>query len=462
MKETKKKLSLSMAIALAMGAIIGSGIFVFTGYAIGLAGTGVPLAFIIAACLTIYMTLPSMQVGSAIPATGGSYMYVSRFVHPFLGYIQILNTLIGSLNIAVMSLAFSAYFVKLVPGADLYISAAVIAVVFAGIGTFGVRMSGRLQQIIVAILVLALGIYIFGGFSHIDPTHVTPAKVFQPLGGFAGLWAAIAIVRYTLQGGTIVLALGNEIENPGRNIPLTFFLATFITAIIYALVGYVTVGVGPYELIANKPLADAAQLFLQGPWMTFFLLGGGILATLTTLNGSFLIYSNVHWAAARDGIWPKFFAKRNPHNVPHRTLWTVTLVSLLIILARIELGRIFMIVAVPGLLLSAIYYLPSLLLPEKLPNCHKNAYFKMNKTTNYIVCITSVGLSMWLGWSLFKRMQPQDYKAMLIFFVIGIVYWFIRINFLKKQGTDLIADMKAYPDIWLEKEAAANTTIGVD
>ena len=69
---------------------------------------------------------------------------------------------------------------------------------------------------------------------------------------------------------------------------------------------------------------------------------------------------------------------------------------------------------------------------------------------------------MWLGWSLFKRMQPQDYKAMLIFFVIGIVYGFIRINFLKKQGTDLIADMKAYPDIWLEKEAAANTTIGVD
>lgn len=450
--EKKKKLSLMMAISLAVGAIIGSGIFVFTGYAIGLCGSGVPLAFILAALLTVFMTLPSIQMGSAIPATGGSYMYVSRFVHPFVGYIQILNTLIGSLNIAVMSLAFSAYFIKVFPSTDMYIVAAITAFLFAIIGTFGVRISGWVQQAIVVVLLLALAIYIFGGFGHIDPANVTPAKVFEPLGGWAGLWAAIAIVRYTLQGGTIVLALGNEIENPGKNIPLAFFIGTLVTAVIYALVGYVTVGVAPYDVIANKPLADSAALFLQGPILTFFLVGGGMLATLTTLNGSFLIYSNIHWAAARDGIWPKFFANRNKHNVPARTLWAVTLSALVVILFKIELGRIFYVVAVPGLLLSAFYYLPPILLPYKLPNCHKKAWFRMNKSVTLVVSVLSVIASMSLGWSLFKRMQPGDYISMAIFFAIGFVYWFVRVSYLKKKDVDLVGSMKGYHPLWIAKE----------
>lgn len=448
----KKKLNLPMAISLTIGAIIGSGIFVYTGYAIGLAGSGVPLAFILAAILTIFMTLPSIQLGSAIPATGGTYMYVSRFVHPSVGFIQILNTLIGSLNIAVMSLAFSAYFIKVFPSADMYIVAAITAITFAIIGTFGVRISGWIQQAIVVVLLSALALYVFGGIGHIDPANVTPLKVLQPLGGLGGLWAAIAIVRYTLMGGTIVLAIGNEIENPGKNIPLAFFIGTLFTAIVYAVVGYVAVGVAPYEVIANKPLADSAALFLSGPWLTFFLVGGGMLATLTTLNGSFMIYSNIHWAAARDGIWPKIFAKRNKYNVPMNTLWTVTVAALIVILFKLELGRIFYIVSVPGLLLSPFYYLPSILLPYKLPNCHKKAYFKMSMVTTTIVSLISVVISLSLGWSLFKRMQPGDYIGMAIFFSIGFIYWFLRVKFLKNKGEDLVASMKGYHPTWIALE----------
>lgn len=447
------KVSLSMAITLSIGAIIGSGIFVFTGYGIGYAGTAVPLAFVLAAFFTVFMTLPSIQLGSGIPATGGSYNYTSRFTHPFFGYVQILNSLIGALNLAVMSIAFAAYFGTLFNIENVTLIAAIALLSLSIVGTFGIRMSGRVQQIIVIILVVSLGIYFFSGVDNLSSEYITLKKVFTPLGGLAGLWSAIAIVRYTLQGGTISLTFAEEMENPGRDVPLSFFIGTFVTAIIYALIAIICVGTAAYEQIAWQPLSASAAIIMNEPWLSIFLVGGGMIATLTTLNGSVLIYSRIHWAAARDGIWPTLLKKQNKHGVPYVTLWICTTVALIIILFQIDLGRIFNLVAVPALLLGPIYMIPGALFPFKLPNCHSKAYFKMNKWLTVAVAVISAGLSLKLGWSLFARMQQSDYIGMLVFFGIGVVYWFIRVWWLKKyKNIDLVAQMKGYHPLWLEKE----------
>ncbi len=449
--EKSKKINFPMALSLSIGAIIGSGIFVYTGLAISYAGTAVPLAFIVAAIMTVFMTMPSIQLSSAIPATGGTYMYVSRFIHPFAGYIQVLNTLIGSLNIAVMSLAFANFLVALVPTANLKISALICALTLSTIATFGVRISSRLQQIIVAILLSALVIYIITGMQKIE--YITVGDVFKPLGGFAGLWAAIAVVRYTLQGGNIMMSMAGEMENPGRDIPLSFFLGTLITAIFYALVAFVTLGTAPLEAVSGLPLSDTAHYVLNQPWLNFFLVGGGMLGILTTLNGSFMIYSRVHWVAAKDGIWPKVFTKTNKYNVPYVTLWTATIISCVVIAFGIDLGRIFTYVAVPALLLGPLYLVPALLLPYKLPHCYENAFFKMPKTINTVVTISSMFLSFWLGKSLFSRMLPQDYIGVGIILGIGTLYWFARVEYLKRvEGVNIVENMKGYHPTWIEKE----------
>ncbi len=451
-KEESKKLNLPMSLALAIGSIIGSGIFVYTGYAIGISGTAVPLAFILASIITLYLTLPSMQLSSAIPATGGTYMYVSRFVHPVTGYVQILNSLIGSLNIAVMSLAFANYFVALVDGVDIRIVGVLCAITLAAVGTFGVRISGRLQQIIVVVLLVALLVYVVSGFSKLNSEYLTFGDVFKPLGGLAGLWASIAIVRYTLQGGNIMMTMAGEMKNPSRDIPLSFFLGTLITAGVYALVAYVTLGTAPFEEIANTPLSDTAHYVLNGIWLKFFIVGGGMVAILTTLNGSFMIYSRIHWVAARDGIWPKVFTKINKYNVPYVTLWTATVISLVVISFNISLGRIFTYVAVPALLLSPIYQLQALLLPYKLPNCHKHAFFRMPKHVSTFVTITAAFISFWLGKSLFDRMESNDIYGIAIFLIVGFAYWIIRVRYLKSKGIDLVSTMKGYHPDWIAKE----------
>lgn len=451
-EELSRSLSPIMCITLAMGAIIGAGVFAFTGYGILYAGTGVVLAFICAGLLTVYMTLPSMQLGSAIPATGGTYMYVSRFVHPIFGYVQVLNTLIGVLNIAVMSMAFASYFTSLVPAADPVLTGVVIALLLAVSATFGVKISGIVQNVIIVIMCLALAVYIVPGFANVKPEFMNVSLAFKPLNGFAGLWAAVAVLRYTLQGGTIVMALGGEVKNPGKTIPLAFFSATAIVSIIYCLVGWVTVGVLPLDQVAGKPLSVAAESFLSNGAFQFFMVGGGLLATLTTLNGSFLIYSRIHFAAARDGIWPEIFKKTNKYKVPYMTLWTATIIGIIPIIFKIPLSDVFMLVAVPGMLLSVIYFIPPLLLPRRLPNCHKKAWFHMPQWLTTIVCVSSVIIMTSLGLSLFSRMKTNHWIGMIVFFAIGGVYWYIRIQYLKKQGKDLVKEMKGLHPYWLQLE----------
>jgi amino acid transporter len=251
------------------------------------------------------------------------------------------------------------------------------------------------------------------------------------------------------------MALGDEVKEPGKTIPKAFFLGTFLVTIIYALVAYVAAGVLPQDQVAGQPLSVSAQAFLSGGWFTFFIVGGGLLATLTTLNGSFLIYSRLHYAAARDGIWPEVFKKTNKCGVPYVTLWTVTAMAMIPIISGMSLGDVFKVVAVPGMLLSVIYYIPPMLLPKRFPNCHKKAWFHMPQQVTVVICVISVILSTSFGMSLFSRMKPEHYIGMFVFFGIGLVYWFLRIKYLKSKGIDLVATMKGAHPYWLEKEEEA-------
>jgi len=456
---TEKKntrVSLSMAVTLSIGAIIGSGIFVYTGFGVQYCGAAIPLAFVLAAILTCFMTLPSMQLGSAIPATGGTYMYVSRFTHPFFGFIQILNSLIGTLNIGILTGTFGVYFAAAFLSNSVIggrIAGVVMLVILAVIATKGIRLSGRLQQVIVLILCGSLIIYTLSGFNDLNSEYFTFAKMMKPLGGISGLWAAIAVVRYTLQGGTIALAYAEEMENPGRDVPLSFFIGVGVTAVIYAVVGWIFVATAPYDVIAGKSLSVSAEMIMSGVWLKIFLVGGGMLATMTTLNGSLIMYPRIHWAAARDGIWPEIFAKKNKNNVPAIILWLVTAVGVAVTMSGVSVIALFKWVSVPALLIGPIYMIPGAILPFKLPNCHKKAYFRMNKWVTLVISIISAGISFTLGLSIFKRMTTASWIGMICFFTAGTIYWFIRTNYLKKKkDIDLVKKMRGYHPLWLEIE----------
>lgn len=453
------KMSTLSCITMSIGAIIGAGLFTSLPLGITMVNSKVGWAFIAGAIFIIMRTLPSLYLQSALPVSGSTYVYLSRFLHPSIAYIQSLNSIIGSLNIAIMSMTFSNYFVQLFPEANLNLQfvAIVCALTFAAIGTFGARITGNIQNVIVALLIVALGIYIFLGIPQVN--HGAKLVDFiTPTMDFVKLWGAVAILNYALQGGAIVASFADEVENPRRTIPLSFFIGTGVVTIVYILIAYVTYALGPIEGAANGGynLGAIASTFMPTLLVKFFIVAGALFATVTTLNGSLMIYSRLHAATARDGIWPAIIAKTNKYKVPYISLWASTIFAIGMMLTGIKLNDILRIVSVPGLLLGIVFYLPPILFVKRFPNAAKKSYMQLPQWLNIMLCVFSVIVSFYMGWSLLVSLKLQMIINMGIFYFIGYGYYILRWQYMKrKHGFDIIENSKKPVPQWEERNSEA-------
>ncbi len=478
-KQTNKstKMTLFGCIMMAIGSVIGSGVFTSIPRGIGVVGDQIGWALVLATFFVFFRTLPSLFMQSSLPASGSSYMYVAKFFHPAVGYIQSINSLIGTLNIAVMTTTFATYFAQLTGNVGnatfIMIVAIITAIIFGALGTLGAKMAGNIQSVIVVILMVALGVYIFGGFTNVALVPVTDFLV--PTFEFATMWSAIAFVNYALQGGAIVASFADEIENPGFAIPFSFFVGTGIVALIYILIAFVTFSAGPLPVGAEADAAtwattmDAWNLgllsegFLSPAMVTFFLIAGAMFATLTTLNGSVMIYSRLHFVTARDGVWPAVFAKLNKYNVPYVSLWGSVAIAVVALLFRIPVGDLLSIVSIPGLLLGFIFYVPIVRFPYIFPHSAKNAWFRLSQPLNIFMCIAAAIIAFIMGSSLLRTLTADKLISIVVLYALAYAYYIGRWQYMKKKhNIDIIEKAKGYHPSWIEHEeklkAAAEQT----
>lgn len=449
-----------MCVSLVIGAIIGAGIFTMTGAAIKLVGTAVPFVFLIATVFVMVTNLPSIYQAGALPATGGSYMYVSRFIHPIAGFVHIISSTLGILNIAVMGISFATYLSKLFPGDNMQtimnVASIGIILILAIAQNFGAKISGYVQYAVTALMLIALLVFIIPGMAAVSPEFVTFRQAFWPATiELSAVWAGLALLRYSLQGGGVIFTLGDEVKNPRVTIPAAFFIGTVLVGILYALIGWIDVGVLPLEQVAGQPLSVAAEQVLgTGGWFSFFIVGGALLAIVTTLNGSFMIYSRTHFAAARDHIWPQILLKTNKHNAPYVSIWICAALGIVgVLFFKDNLTNLLMFVSVPGLIMAFIYYIPPMLIKHRLPNCAKRARFKLPYWLLCFICVASSILTFYLGLSLFSRLKPVHWIGMGLVYALGFVYYYFRYNWLKKEKEiDIVAASKGMHPYWLEVE----------
>ena len=162
----KQKMKLLSCILMGIGSIIGASVFATTPIAIKIiGGNGIVVGFICAALFVFLRSIPEMLMVAALPANGGSYMYLTRLVHPLLGTWDAFNELaVGVLKIATMALTFSTYFCMLVPACPEAVAAIGCILLFTVISWFGIKFSSTVQNVCVVVLLIALAVYVIGGW----------------------------------------------------------------------------------------------------------------------------------------------------------------------------------------------------------------------------------------------------------------------------------------------------------
>ncbi|MFZ1728720.1 MAG: amino acid permease [Bacteroidota bacterium] len=329
-RRLKKELGLLDVYAIATGTTLSAGFFLLPGIAAAQAGPAMIIAYLIAAVPLIPAMFCVVELGTAMPRAGGVYYFLDRTLGPVTGMIGGLGTWLALvLKVSFALVGMGAYIGLFFPALPIVPVAIIVAVALAVINIVGAGKSGRLQVVLVVILLSILLLFIGDASMYINPAHF---EGFFDAGSTAILSTA-GLVYISYVGVTKVASLSEEVKNPGRNLPLGVFLALGTALLVYALGTVVMVGVLPMEELAGNltPVASTADRIF-GRTGSILVTIAALVAFVSVSNAGLLSASRYPLAMARDHLLPRFFYRLSRKGTPIVAILSTLGVVLLILI----------------------------------------------------------------------------------------------------------------------------------
>jgi len=367
----KRSLGAGDLIMLAIGAVIGAGIFGSIGSAaagqvdaaghvirVG-AGPALVLSFLLLGVCCALAGLCYAELASMIPQAGSAYAYsyatLGEMVAWIIGWDLILEYAVGNVAVAI---SWGDYFKSLLGGwVDLPVwlttgyrtallsqdpaihgliaSAPRVAgiPILVNVPAFGIvalitwlllmgaRESARANNVMVAVKLIVLALFIVMGMQHINPANYHP---FAP-NGFRGVHQGAAIVFFAYIGFDAISTAAEETKNPQRNLPIGILGGLAICTVIYIVIGAVLTGMVPSSELGKA--ADPLAYALNATGMTS-IAKIVALGAVFSMSAVLLVFQygqpRIFFAMARDGLLPRWAAKLS---TKARVPWATTLLT---------------------------------------------------------------------------------------------------------------------------------------
>jgi len=313
-------------VALGIGAIIGTGIFVLTGVAAAqYAGPALILSFVVSGIAAGLAALTYAELAAMIPVAGSAYTYTYTALGEFAAWVVGWNIILEYLVAAgAVAVGWSAYFGELLhslgillpaeltrspaAGGMINLPAVLIALLVGVLVTAGTRESSTVNKIVVAVKIGVVLLFLVVGARYVNPANWQP---FFPY-GHAGIMHGAAIIFFAYIGFDAVATAAEETRSPQRDLPLGIIGSLAVCTLLYILVTVVLTGLVPYgQLNVASPVATA--LLKAGVTWASGVVALGALAGITSVL-LVVVYaqSRVFYAMARDGLLPGALSRVHP------------------------------------------------------------------------------------------------------------------------------------------------------
>jgi len=423
-QKSKKHLGVVGVYALATGVTLSSGFFLLPSFATQMAGPAVILAYLIAGLLMIPPMLSKIELGTAMPKSGGQYFFLDRCLGPMVGTIGGLGTWLALiLKTSFALVGMGAYIQLFLPegtGDSAYtIIALVFVVFFAGLNLLGAKKTSSFQIVLVFALVALLGWFLTAGSFVVNTVHFDG---FFDMGS-ENIFATAGLVFISYVGVTSVISVAGEIKNPERNLPLGLFLAIGTAITVYVVGLWVMIGVVGADSLSVldgetnlTPVSTVASVITGSTTGAFVMAGAAIIAFLSVANAGILSSSRYPLAMSRDHLLPKLFRKVDGKGTPIVGIIASAIMIALVIIFLDPL-KIAKLASAFQLLMFALLCLSVIVMREaELPSYdpgYRVPFYPWLQIFGSLACISIIYIMGWL---------PIIFSTGII--VVGAIWYF--------------------------------------
>jgi len=339
-RKRRKVLGVPELIAIALGGMVGGGIFTILGLSVSMIGVYTPLAIILGGMIASLAAYSYIKLAVYYKDEGATYSFYKKTFpgSPFAASLIGWWVVFGYIStLALYAYTFSSYAISGFSFADnewaRKLIAGIVILIFALVNILSVKGMGKIEDIMVYTKLVILAII---SFILINNSQATIPDLLQNNNDTSMLSilivASITFVAY--EGFQLVIHAVNEMENPEKNIPKAIYSAIIITILIYVVISLGAILSLPFEdIIRNKEyaLATGAGRIL-GQWGTDLVILGALLATSSAISGTLFGASRLITVIAKDGYLPNFLIKRNNH-IPVYAIVSMAMLAFLLVLA---------------------------------------------------------------------------------------------------------------------------------
>ena len=334
-----KPLGLLELIAIALGGMIGGGIFTVLGVSVSMIGVFTPVAFVIGGLLAVLAAYSYIKLALYYKDEGATYSFYkktfpkSKFGASLVGWWVVfgyISTLalyaytFASYAISSFEFANDDFFRKLVAGA--------IILLFTLINIWSVKGMGKIEDLMVYTKLIILVVI---SFVLMNNSNTTIPTLIQNNGelNILSILIVASLIFVAFEGFQLVIHAMNEMENPRANIPKAIYSAIFITIVLYVIIAIGAIISIPFDsIIKNQEyaLASGADKIL-GHWGADLVIIGALLATSSAISGTLFGASRLISVIANDGYFPKILTRKK-NNIPVYSIITMAALAFSLIL----------------------------------------------------------------------------------------------------------------------------------
>lgn len=415
-------LGLLELIAIALGGMIGGGIFTVLGISASIVGAYTPFAIFLGGLIAALAAYSYVKLGVYYKDEGATYSFMKKVFprSPFAASLIGWWVIFGYIStLALYAYTFSSYALSAFPSVEgpwmrKFVAWGIITL-FAIINLSSVRGMGKIEDLMVYIKLIILTVISFllinnSTFNFVELLHENGEGI-----PYLGILICASVTFVAYEGFQLVINAVNEMDHPERNIPAAIYSAIALAIGIYVIIALGAILTIPMEkIIANKEAALAAGAKdVIGLWGRELIILGALLATCSAISGTVFGASRQMAVIAEDGYFPRWIGKRR-HHIPDGAIVCMSLCAFLLIL----LGELRIILEYG----SITFLLVSLLMAV--------ANFKVRKQTQSSTLVTLISVFGLCGGVAFifyyelKHHPEQMLYICSLYISLSLAAWF--------------------------------------